>query len=187
VSVQEATPPGWFVAPKIYKYYRYLTGHEPPRPFAIWAQLRNDAVHWQMIVLWLSCGWLISGGAATNQWSEVALGSGLILFWLVCLVSVASRIRTSPLVFGVISSYSRHWQFGMSKAMAVMADGREIAVVVQTSLVSTFVSGGRRGLALFLDEFKPGAGGYCLVVAMRAMPEGSFGEGTNEVTASDPA
>lgn len=182
MAEQNSMRNGWFVPPMLKKYYRFVTGHMPPRPFAVWEQLRLDARHLSMLALWLACGWQMAYGAATHQWANAAIGAAILAFWLLCLVIVSSGIRNSPLAVGVIGSYSRHWQFKMSKAKAVMADGREIDVVIPTSLVKAFVHGGRQGLALFLDETKPGAKGYCLVFAMRAMPEGPLVEVTSEST-----
>jgi hypothetical protein len=185
VSEPDPTQSGWFVPPKLYKHFLYLTGHEPPRPFAIWDQFCLDARHWQMTALWLLCAWQVVNGAATRQWLEIAVGAAILALWLACLLIVASRSRTCSLAVGVIGSYSWHWQFKMSKAKAVMADGREIDVIVPTSLAKTFVHGGRKALVLFLDETKPGSATCCLGFAMRAMPEGPLVDAARELQGPD--
>jgi hypothetical protein len=185
VSEPDLTPNDWFVWPKCRKLYLYLTGHEPPRPFAIWIQFLQDARQWPTIGLWLYCGWAIAYGSATSQWFTVAIGAAMILFWFACLLIVASGYRTSPVAVGVIESYSWFWQFNLSKAKAVMADGRVIDVVVPTSLAKAFVFGGRRAQVLVLDDSRPGAKGYSLVLAIKPILEAPFAEGTRELRSPD--
>jgi hypothetical protein len=133
--------------------FRYLTRHEPPRPFGLLFPLRYELRDRLVLQIWTIGLVSFVAGIVLRQWPLILIGPIAFVGWLWLYSRLALAFRSGPLLIGVVDSLATHpGRSEFAIANAGLSDGKTIPVVVLRSLVAGLIDQAGRVEVVFLHS-----------------------------------
>ncbi len=129
----EFTPEGW--ATDDLPSFRLIMDHPPPRAYSYLTQLKIDALAWKPWAFWLGGVAFLVLAVIVKQWWLIVVGLFVLNAWFTMFRSVVRQMRDCPVAIGIVKALAPHPLLrGSATAQALVADGKEIPVVLSSPL-----------------------------------------------------